>query len=297
MNMDAGQLDAMDMEALREQERLIARRHLNHFPWMTFTWGMANVVCWLLLWPAVFAWGLSLWIAFPVAVLNLMLFYLPSHEAQHSIIARPGEKLRWLNEFVGHVCSTPLVIPYRVLRATHMEHHKYANDPELDPDYPMHADSSLGAIWKAIQWRQPRPDGTSHVYARTLERLGREDLIAEAALYELAYYSFLFGMAWSGFAIEVALLWWLPRHLAFVYILFYLAWAPHNPAMEKGRYKDTRSFKSPLGNIGTMGMQFHIIHHLYPRIPLYRTPQAYWELLPILEKMGAPIDELPARPD
>ena len=297
MNMDAGQLDAMDMDALREQERLIARRHLNHFPWMTFTWGMANVVCWLLLWPAVFAWDLSLWVAFPVAALNFMLFYLPSHEAQHSIIARPGEKLRWLNEFVGHVCSTPLVIPYRVLRATHMEHHKYANDPELDPDYPMHADSSLGAIWKAIQWRQPRPDGTSHVYARTLERLGREDLIAEAALYELAYYSFLFGMAWSGFAIEVALLWWLPRHLAFVYILFYLAWAPHNPAMEKGRYKDTRSFKSPLGNIGTMGMQFHIIHHLYPRIPLYRTPQAYWELLPILEKMGAPIDELPARPD
>ena len=106
------------------------------------------------------------------------------------------------------------------------------------------------------------------------------------------HFGILFGLAWSGYAIEAALLWWLPRHIALTYIQFYLSWAPHHPGNESGRYRDTRSFRSILGNIGSLGMQYHIIHHLHPRIPLYRTPQAYWEMKPILEARGCNVHEL-----
>jgi beta-carotene hydroxylase len=41
-----------------------------------------------------------------------------------------------------------------------------------------------------------------------------------------------------------------------------------------------------------MGMQFHIIHHLYPRIPLMRTPAAYRALRPILEVRGCDLERL-----
>ena len=282
-------LSAMNEQQLRAMERELAHKHINKFPYLEVSWALANVVCWLSLWPLAFMGIIPLWLGFVIATLNSMLFYLPSHEAQHSIIARPGEKLRWLNELVGHISSAPLAIPYRVLRATHMEHHKHANDPVLDPDYDTHADSALGAIWASIQWRQPRPFGKPKSYGATLQRLERPDLVLEAAIFELLYYGILMGLAWSGYAIEGALLWWLPRHIAFTYLQFYLSWAPHNPGLSTGRYRDTRSFRSALGNIGSMGMQYHVVHHLYPRIPLSRTPAAYREMKPVIEALGADV--------
>jgi beta-carotene hydroxylase len=273
-------------------ERDIARQHIDKFPYLAVAWAFSNLAVWLSLWPLVFLGLLPLWAAFPIATLNLMLTYLPSHEAQHDIIAKPGAKLRWLNETVGHLSTIPLVLPYRVARLTHLEHHKHANDPLLDPDHSTQADGPWHAIWKSFQNRQPRANGGFNSYGAALERIGRPDVVLDGVIYNLLFYGILSGLAWSGHAIEAALLWWLPRHFAMTYIQFYLSWAPHHPATEKGRYRDTRSFRSIVGNIGSMGMQYHIVHHLHPRIPLYRTPQAYWQMRDILEARGCRVDTL-----
>ena len=279
----------MSERELRAAEREIARRHTDRFPWGSLLWAALNTLVWLSLWPLVFVAGLPLWVAFPVACVNVALSYLPSHEAQHDIFARPGSRLRWLNELVGHLSVIPLAIPFGLLRATHLEHHKHANDPELDPDYYSHAATPGRAILTAIRARRPR-GGQSDDYRASAERLGRDDLVIKAALYELAYYGFLFALAWSGFALEAAALWWLPRHVGLVYIIFYLSWAPHNPGLSKGRYRDTRSFRSWGGNISSLGMQAHIVHHLHPRIPLLRTPKAFREMEPILRARGCRLD-------
>jgi beta-carotene hydroxylase len=271
-------------------ERAIAARHTDRFPWGSLIWATLNLGAWLALWPAVFLLGLPLWVAFPVACVTVALSYLPSHEAQHSIFARPGARLRWLNEAVGTLSVLPLVIPYRVLRATHMEHHKHTNDPARDPDFSTHVESPLKAALMAARVRAPR-GGQADDYRACLERLGREDLILETVIYELVFYSTLFALAWNGFALEAAALWWAPRHVGLAYILFYLSWAPHNPGLARGRYRDTRSFRSWGGNLSSLGMQAHIVHHLYPRIPLLRTPRAYREMRPLLEARGCRLDD------
>ncbi len=285
-------LSGLSEADLMKLERDVAREHVGKVPWGSIAWGFSNLAVWLALWPLVFTGALPLWAGFVIATINVTLCYLPSHEAQHDIIARPGEPLRWLNELLGHVSTIPLVFPYRFLKLTHMEHHKHANNPELDPDYGTHAPSALAAIIKGIQIRQPRAEGFTDAYGNTLQRIGRPDVILDAVVYQLVFYGVLFALAWSGYAIEAALLWWLPRHIGLSYIQFYLSWAPHHPGKETGRYKDTRSFRSVLGNIGSLGMQFHIIHHLHPRIPLIRTPRAYWQMRPILEARGCDIHEL-----
>ena len=71
-----------------------------------------------------------------------------------------------------------------------------------------------------------------------------------------------------------------------IYILYYLSWRPHHPGQEQGRYKDTTAFKSHMGNIFSSGMQFHVVHHLYPRIPLMQTPAAFREMRPLLLRRG-----------
>jgi len=290
--MSTADLSEMSDTELMKLEREIAAQHIDKFPYLIIFWTFANLGCWLALWPLVLMGYLPVWLAFPIATLNIMLSYLPSHEAQHDIIAKPGSKLRWLNQLVGHVSTLPLVLPYRVAKWTHMEHHKHTNDPKLDPDYSVHAPSARAAIWKSLLNRQPRGDSKSIDYRAALERTGKGAAMLDAVVYDIVFYGVLIGLAWNGFAIEAALIWWLPRHIAISYIDFYLSWAPHHPGTSKGRYRDTNSFRSIFGNIGSMGMQYHVIHHLHPRIPLYRTPKAYWQMRDILEARGSDVSKL-----
>ncbi len=283
--------DMSEAELMRA-ERAIARQHIGKFPWFAVIWAFGNLAIWLSLWPLVMTGLLPLWMGFVVATVCISLSYLPSHEAQHDIIARPGEPLRWLNELVGHLSPVPLATPYRVLRFTHLEHHKHTNDPDLDPDYGTRAAGPLAAIWASIANRQPRGNRGLSAYGAALTRIGRSDIILDGVIYDLIFYGILFSLAWTGFALEAALLWWLPRHIALTYIQYYLSWAPHHPGTETGRYRNTRSFRSRVGNIGSLGMQYHIVHHLHPRIPLYRTPMAYWQMKPLLEARKARVEAL-----
>lgn len=285
VNLDRD-LSGLSNAELFRLERDIARRHLGHFPWMIVTWSILNFVIWLSLWPLVLMGVIPLWLGFIVALFNLTLSYLPSHDAQHGIIGKPGSKYHWLNELVGWIGAIPLTTPYPVLRATHMEHHKHANDPVLDPDYYVTAKGPWHALWAIIRARQPRGDGQGVRYMAALERVGRQDLIVMSALFTLGFYTLFFVLAWNGLALEVALLWWLPAHLGGLYNSFFLSWAPHHPGRETGRYRDTRAFRFQLGNIASCGMQYHIIHHLHPGIPLIRTPRAYHEMRPVLEARG-----------
>ena len=285
-------LSQLDDKALIRLEREIARRHIDKFPWLAVIWAFGNLAVWLSLWPLVIYGIIPAWAGLIVATISATISYLPSHEAQHDIVARPGSKLYWLNEAVGHLSTIPLALPYRLARLTHLEHHKHTNHDELDPDISTRADGPWQAIRNSIRNRQPRATGAFNAYARAMVRLGRLDVLREAAVYRVTWYMMLIVIAWSGHAIEAAVLWWLPHHLGYTYIQFYLSWAPHHPANETDRYRHTRSFRSILGNLGSMGMQYHIVHHLHPRIPLYRTPQAYWEMKPILEARGARIEDL-----
>jgi beta-carotene hydroxylase len=288
------ELSGLSNQELIRLEKQIAQQFMGGVPWGSIAWGLGNLAVWLSLWPLVLMDIMPLWLAFPIACANVALCYLPSHEAQHRIIAREGEPLFWLNELVGHISTIPLVLPYGVARLTHYEHHKYANHPDLDPDHSVTANGPWHAIWRSIQGRQPGAKGNLS-YGATLDRLATpeaDNARLWAIFAQLSYIVILVTGAWMGYAIEMALLWWLPRHIGATYIQFFLSWAPHHPGHQQGRYKDTRAFKSLLGNVGSMGMQFHIVHHLYPRIPLMRTPAAYWALRPILEARGCDLEKM-----
>jgi len=288
---DSTDLSALSDKELRRMEIAIARKHSGMFPWEIVVWAFGNLAVWLTLWPLVIFDVVPLWLGFVIATINMSLVYLPTHDAQHDIIARPGQKLRWLNELVGHATSWMITTPFQVFRVTHLQHHRHTNDTELDPDITSMASGPLQAIWRSIRERQP--DGKrANDYFAAVARAGREDLIPISIFYKLGHIAILCVLAWSGFALEALLLWWLPYHIAMTYLTFFLSWAPHHPGNEQERYRNTRSWKSVLGNIGSMGMQYHIVHHLHPYIPLVRTPAAYREMRPILEARNCRLGEI-----
>lgn len=276
---------------LKKLELKIARKHSGMVPWEAVFWAFGNMAVWMSLWPLVFMDILPLWATFPIAVVNMALVYLPTHEAQHDIIGRPGTKLRWLNELVGHATSWMLVYPFEVLRITHLDHHRYTNDPEKDVDITTKAEGPWSALWNTIRQRQADAK-RNHDYAAALYRANRPDLLLLSLAYKLGWIAILGTLAWSGYALEAFFLWWLPYQIAISYIVFFLSWAPHHPSNETSRYRNSRAWKSKVGNWGSMWMQFHIVHHLHPYIPLTRTPAAFWEMKPILEARGCDLGEL-----
>jgi beta-carotene hydroxylase len=276
---------------LRARERDIAERFTGGFPWPMFAWGIGNTALWLSLWPLVLAGILPLWAGFLIACFIMAVAYLPSHEAQHDVYFSRHSRWHWVNELIGQIALIPLALPLSVLRVTHLEHHRHTNDPDLDPDYYMNADTVRGALWKAMTKFQPRNDD----YARALQRLGTpaaKRALLETLASRVLYYGILVALAWTGLAIEAALLWCLPRLVGLTYTNFFLSWTPHYPAPEQGRYRNTRSFKSAVGHYGSSGMQYHLIHHLYPTIPLHRHRSAYRALLPILREQGCDLGGL-----
>ena len=207
---------------LKKLELKIARKYSGKVPWIAVIWAFGNLAVWLSLWPLVFMDILPLWAAFPIATINIALVYLPTHEAQHDIIARPGTKLRWLNELVGHATSWMMVYPFQVLRITHLDHHRHTNDPELDVDISSQAAGPWQAIWNTIRQRQPNAKRNGD-YAAALFRANRVDLLALSLTYKIGFIAILGPLAWNGYALEAFFLWWLPYHLAITYIVFFLS--------------------------------------------------------------------------
>ena len=271
---------------LTQMEREIARKYMGKLSIPMVVWPILNVGCWLALWPLVLTGAMPLWLGFIIATFNTTLAYLPSHDAQHDIYARPGDKLRWLNEAIGHLSLIPMAYSYKVLKLTHLEHHKNANTPELDPD---HIYNNGASLWQTIKINiesfQPGSKA-SESYADCLQRIGTQEaknayltqiviLVSQMAIF--------FVCAAYGYALEALLLWWLPMKIGIMYLRIYLSWLPHYPGHETSRYKNTRGFGSWLGVWSSLGMTAHIVHHLHPRIPLDKTPAALRELYPILE--------------
>jgi beta-carotene hydroxylase len=281
-----------ERDRMRE-ETAIARKYMGKVPWEMVVWGLGNFSVWLALWPLVLGGILPLWAGFIVSTICITICYLPSHEAQHSIIAAEGQPLRWLNELVGHVSTIPLVLPYRIAWITHRMHHAHANDPELDPDHDLNVGRTwYESVWTGIKGRQPGVDNAYKTVVRTSEDPAIQRAVAEAVLLNLSFYTVLTVLAWSGHAVEALFLWWLPRHIATSYIQLFLSWAPHYPMKDKGRYRDTRAFRAAVGTILSMGMEYHIVHHLYPTIPLFKTGPAYWEMRDLLLERGCRNDGL-----
>jgi len=289
-------LDRYTRRDLRKEEIAIAREFHGGRTWV---YAVAAIVCfavWVSFFPLAIMGVLNLPLAFVLSCVFATGGYVTSHEAMHSNIAQPGEKLRWLNELTGQISTIPIVFPFSMARMMHLEHHYHCNDPEKDPDYTDEAPNWWMAWYKTWYNRQPRVNGSIHAYKRILAEMGTpaaKKALKETLLLQLFFMATLFAMAWSGYAIEAALLWWLPRHIGLSYIRFYLSWAPHHPREgRQGRYENSYIFKSRLGHVLSMGMETHLVHHLYPGIPNHRTRAAYFALKPILKARGVDVSKL-----
>ena len=211
---------------------------------------------------------LAMWVVNGGAI---YMAFTPLHDATHRSLS--GN--RWLNDAIGTLSCLLLLpgITTAIYRYLHLEHHRYAGDPERDPDEPFVSSKSWRAVlitasldvlwtrWYVSQWSE-RPKGE------------RAEFLACIAFYVAIHIYFLS----SPYAMQFFLVWMIPQRIG----LFLVAWFfariqhPRDIQWEKYPFQTTvRVVCSRLGAVLMLGQARHCLHHLAPSIPFYRYHKAW----------------------
>lgn len=228
------------------------------------------------------------------AVSLIILYYLEhiNHEAVHGNISGADNEWRWLNELIGHVGNFWMFLPLPAFRAVHFAHHRSTNHPELDCDMWFARKTRLGVLASCSTLLLG--------YEIRLQRLAKMGLVEKGAMTKIyatrALWLAMLGAAfYFGYGTEAMMLWVLPSLLAMPVLAFLFAFIVHHPHDSKELYQASNVFVSDnkiVHNVMTaifLFQNYHLVHHLHPRLPFYRYGEAFRELRPQLESKDAPI--------
>ena len=232
---------------------------------------------------ALFAAALALWLgsgamlladvwAWPLSTalnwLAAFMFFTVVHEASHRTISTREEVNTWFGR-VSMLFLDP-VAPFQLFRFVHMQHHRFTNDEEKDPDFfSSHGKGwSLPFRWALIDINYLRyyvPQLGSRPQGERSEAIGTFLLAVTIATAAIAL----------GYGFELLVLWIVPSRLAILGLGFAFDYLPHHglPSPEKpDQFKTTRN-RVGLERLLTpllLYQNYHLVHHLHPIIPFYR---------------------------
>lgn len=212
------------------------------------------------------------------------------HDAGHGSIFRTESRLKPFESVLGWAFSIPLLIaPYRFFQKMHDRHHSFTNDPDRDPDHYTFANSwftlALNCIYIPFQY---------HVLAFTKLRNVKaiRSTFASTACYFTVILASFVSLTVLGFGLEVLVFVIIPNVIGVLVITLFFDYVPHHPHKSRSRYHDTRIYPGRLLNVLLLGQNYHLIHHMYPRLPWYKYKEVYARIQPDLEQLGAPIEDV-----
>lgn len=261
--------------------------------WPTVFLGFGCVAAFLTVMTLGFMGIMPLWVGLILNSLILYAIQTPLHDAVHRSISGRNKSWLWLNHLVGFLCGAVLLHEYRAFRVMHTIHHRETNNPEFDPDVWIFAKTPLGVVFKCFTISL-----LYHFYFFKnifLKKEYRADVIHIIGVY-MVLYSIIFWGSVFGYAAEFILMWYIPHFIASAMIIYFFGYLVH-PEEHEERYLNTKIIEvkgryAPLINMLWFFQSFHLIHHLFPRMPFYLYPRAYRDLKPLLLKAGSPIVDL-----
>ncbi|MES2253451.1 MAG: fatty acid desaturase [Pseudomonadota bacterium] len=277
---------ARDINVTREAQRafeakgrVVAQSLSGHFAWGSVAWffgvlAATGAVAW-----AVLAGHLSYWVSVPLESVLIYAIFATLHEATHDNIAGRHSRWQWVNHLIGHISGFVLLAPYPGFRALHLHHHQHTNDPVEDPDYWVKDSSYLRVILRCLAI-QP-------MYIWHLWKIARNPRIMRAFVWEMVYVAsyipIIAGAYYLGFGNALIMLWILPAYFGVCLCPLMFDWPVHHPHTTQDRYAGAAIllFPRPLRPVmeyAFLGHSYHLMHHLYPRIPFYLYSKAYYAL-------------------
>lgn len=297
--MSSSARPALDFEIRKLDRRFesiaqpVVQRLVGHFAWKTILL-FVGVLAGLAASATLAVTGvLSYWVAIPLNAVLIYFIFTPLHEAVHRNISGRHAPLRWLEIVIGHVSGFVLLAPYPGFERLHLHHHQHTNDPVEDPDYWVKTDKPWMVLLRAMAIQ---PAYIWHLHRLATDPAGRR-AFREEMIY-LAIYGIILASAFqTGIASELLLLWVLPGYIGVVLCPLFFDWPVHHPHEKQGRYVDSAILLFPkpiklIADLAFCGHTYHLMHHLYPRVPFYDYGTAYYALANELPNVGPPIHHL-----
>lgn len=234
------------------------------------------------------------YLPYPIATLMCTYFAFVSftvlHEAGHGAIFQVDSKLKPFETVIGWIACLPfMIVPYKFFQKIHDRHHAFTNDPDRDPDK-----FNLGERWyhvvAASIWLPLQYYTLAFTRYRSIQTI--RDTWPSTVVYLVLMAALLVMLVWSGYAIELLCFAVIPAVLAMFFLAIFFDYIPHHPHKSLSRYHNTRIYPSSVLNILLLGQNYHLIHHLYPRLPWYTYRNVYMEILPELKKNNAAIENI-----
>ena len=199
------------------------------------------------------------------------------HDAGHGALS---SRFKWLNPVLGYIglaMFIPLLPAFRLFRYMHMQHHRFANDFDRDPDVTSaHNSSSIRMFfkWMALDLAYLRFAYRNNVYR------GRKGDFLELILVSLISVTLLATAAYSGYFFELLVLSLIPSRVAMMLVSLFFSYLPHHHSETtevEDPYQASQNRYGLPGLLSTLSMfqNYHIPHHLYPKVPFYRYKRAW----------------------
>jgi fatty acid desaturase len=222
--------------------------------------------------------------------LSAYILFTSMHEAAHLNISGDNPSLHWVNEWIGWLSGITLLAPFYLFRIIHFRHHAYTNDPKKDPDHWLASKNLFTLLYHASTiFPVYLIKGIQLLYGEAkISKKVRKDLKIAYGCFLILILLFVIlaqGIGW----LTVLQLWVLPALIAQIFLAFSFDWLPHHPHKEKAKFLNTRVIDLPGLNFLLLGQNFHLIHHLYPRIPFYHYKKVFSKLREELIQKGTKI--------
>ena len=224
---------------------------------------------------------------FPAAWLygtTLVFLFAPLHETVHYTAFRS----RWLNRAVSSVCGWILVLPPRYFRAFHLEHHRYTQDSERDPELAVAPPATrYDYLWRVSgleYWTSRIRTTLVHAAGRVTEPYitpsERTAVVREARLY-LASYAALAAVSTAAGSAAVLWFWLVPVVLGQPMLRLYLLAEHTGCPMVPDMLANSRTVHTnAIVRFLAWNMPYHAEHHAYAAIPFHALPRAHAALGP-----------------
>lgn len=211
--------------------------------------------------------------------------FTPLHDATH----RTASGSPFVNDLLGTIACFALLpgITTRIYRYLHLEHHRYAGDPNKDPDEPFVAThpillpfvlASADILWTT--WY------IKHWFDRPVSE--RIEFTIGIAFYVGWHVAWLL----SPYAMEFFLIWMIPQRIGVFCVTYLFAHIQHPKGVlwEEAPFQTTVFIKTHLlARILMLGQTIHCLHHFMPSVPFYRYHKA-WNLgKTLFEKQHIPV--------
>ncbi len=234
--------------------------------------------------------GTLTWLAFGtwwlVAAMALqgivqVAFFAGLHECVHRTVFVS----RRASDLVASAIGLIAVLPAGFFRRFHFAHHRFTQDPVLDPELAAPKPETLGAYLRYVSawnyWRDRVRELCRHAAGRVDESFvpaGERAAVTWEARWHLTVYA-LAALAVALGRWEPLYLWFCPAILGQPFLRLYLLAEHTGCALGPDMLANTRTtFTAWPVRLLMWNMPYHVEHHVYPAVPFHALPRLHAEM-------------------